>query len=73
MAKQTSGHIGHTKDKKKLGKDFLSGLVVKTPCFHCRGHGFDPWPGKFHMPGSGQKRKKKTKTRKPKILPTKAS
>ena len=17
--------------------------MVKTPCFHCRGHGFDPW------------------------------
>ena len=21
------------------------GPVVKTPCFHYRGHGFDPWSG----------------------------
>ena len=25
--------------------DFPGGPVVKTPCFHCRGHGFDPWLG----------------------------
>ena len=25
-----------------LGK-FPGGLVVRTPSFHCRGHGFDPW------------------------------
>jgi len=23
--------------------DFLGGSVVKIPCFHSRGHGFDPW------------------------------
>ena len=23
--------------------DFPGGPVVKTPCFHCLGHGFDPW------------------------------
>ena len=23
-------------------QDFPGGTVVKTPCFHCRGHGFDP-------------------------------
>ena len=22
--------------------DFLDGPVVKTPCFHCRGHEFEP-------------------------------
>ena len=22
--------------------DFPGGPVVKTPCFHCGGHGFDP-------------------------------
>ena len=21
--------------------------MVRTPCFHCRGHGFDPWLGKL--------------------------
>ena len=26
--------------------DFPGGPVVKTPCFHCRGHGFNPWSGK---------------------------
>ena len=25
--------------------DFPDGLVVRTLSFHCRGHGFDPWPG----------------------------
>ena len=25
--------------------DIPRGPVVKTPPFHCRGHGFDPWPG----------------------------
>ena len=25
------------------------GPVVKTLCSHCRGHGFHPWLGKFHM------------------------
>lgn len=28
---------------KKVFQDFPGGLVVKTPCFHCRGSGFDPW------------------------------
>ena len=25
--------------------DFPGGPVVKTPRFHCRGRGFDPWSG----------------------------
>ena len=30
-----------------------------TPHFHCKGHRFDPWLGKFHMPqGVGKKKKK---------------
>ena len=29
--------------------------------FHCKGHGFDPWSGKFHIPPSGPKKKKKKK------------
>ena len=27
---------------KMLGREFPGGPVVKTPCFHCRGPGFDP-------------------------------
>ena len=23
--------------------EFLGGSVITTPCFHCRGPGFDPW------------------------------
>ena len=26
-------------------RDYPGGLLVKTLCFHCRGHGFDPWLG----------------------------
>ena len=26
-------------------RDFPGGAVVRTPRFHCRGHGFDPWSG----------------------------
>ena len=26
-----------------LKQDFLGGAAVKIPCFHCRGHRFDPW------------------------------
>ena len=29
--------------KKKLMLGFAIGPEVKTPCFHCRGHKFDPW------------------------------
>ena len=45
--------------------DFPGSPVVKTPCFHCRGLGFDPWPGgaerqgRSHMPGGMAKKKKK--------------
>ena len=28
--------------RKSRLKDFPQSPVVKTPCFHCRGHGFDP-------------------------------
>ena len=31
--------------KDKHMKDFLSGPVVKTLCFHCKGLRFDPWSG----------------------------
>ena len=29
----------------KLLWEFPGGPVVRTPCFHCRGHRFDPWSG----------------------------
>ena len=32
--------------------DFTSCPEVKTPCFHFRGHRFNLWSGKFHMPCS---------------------
>ena len=55
-----------TKDTK-INKcwDFPGGPVVKTPCFHCRGHRFDPWLGKIPMPHgvTGKKKKKKEKER----------
>ena len=28
-------------------RDFPSAPVVTTPCFHWRGHGFDPWAGNW--------------------------
>ena len=31
--------------KKKRGRDFPGGPVVKTLSFHCRGHGFNPCLG----------------------------
>ena len=30
---------------------------AKTPRFHCRGRGFDPWSGKFRMPHGEAKNK----------------
>ena len=29
----------------KLDREFPGGPVVRTPCFYCRGLGFDPWSG----------------------------
>ena len=32
-------------------EDFPGSPVVKTPCFHCRGHGFCPWSrNRFSLP-----------------------
>ena len=36
--------------------------VVKTPCFHCRGHRFNPWQGNLTshtLPDAVKKKKKK--------------
>ena len=46
------------KTVKKNIQGFPGGLVVKTLGFHCNGHRFDPWSGKFHMlRGVAKKRK----------------
>ena len=39
-------YIKVKKKKKGLHWDFPGSPVVKTPCFHCRKHGFHPWLGK---------------------------
>ena len=46
---------------KNIHEDFPGGPVVKTLHFHCRGHGFDPRLGKFHIPQDTAKNKKKKK------------
>lgn len=33
------------KEEKQAGWDFPGGPLVKTPCFHCKGHGFIPGGG----------------------------
>ena len=38
------------------------GPVVKTLSFHCRGHRFDPWFGKFCILCSAVKKKKERET-----------
>ena len=42
--------------------DLPGDSVVKTLCFHCSGHGFYPWSGKFCMPHSAAKQTNKQKT-----------
>ena len=39
----------HHRVKDLYSGDFPGGSVVKTLCFHCRGHGFDPWWGDLNM------------------------
>ena len=43
-------------------QDFPGSPVVKTPCFYCQGHGFDPWlEWRSHMRCSMAKKKQKPK------------
>ena len=44
--------------------DFPGSPVVKTPCFHCRGHGFDPSRGTMIMHATWWGQKKKIKLKK---------
>ena len=50
--------------------DFPGGPVVMTLCFHYRGHGFNPWLGKFVMARGTNKqtKNKELKTQKTMLL-----
>ena len=53
---------GGEREVKKERRNFPGDPVVKTPRFHCRGHGFDPWWANedlAHAEWHGQKKKKK--------------
>ena len=46
----TNNELSEREIKKKIpfkitSRDFLGGLVVETPSFHCSGCRFDPWSG----------------------------
>ena len=32
-----------SRQRKEISRDFLSSLLIKTLCFHCKGCEFDPW------------------------------
>ena len=42
-----------------LGNGIKSYLVVRTPCFHCQGHGFNLWSGKYDSASASKKKEKK--------------
>ena len=46
--------------KEEMQREFPGSLVVRTPLFHCRGQGFDPWLRelRFYMPHSVAKKLK---------------
>ena len=56
----TTGPLGKSLNHISKG-DFPGGPVVNALCFHCSGHGFDPWSGTKipHAAQRGQKNKKK--------------
>ena len=37
--------FSHHDSQQEIHFRTSSGLGVRTPCFHCRGHEFDPWSG----------------------------
>ena len=43
--REESAQLGRWSLTKTQVRDFPDGPVVKTPHFHCRGRGFDPWSG----------------------------
>ena len=52
---------GQVSPRILLSLDFLGNLVVKTPCFHCRAHGFIPSWGPTHGEVRLKQRMLKTK------------
>ena len=44
-----------------ISRSSLVAQLVKIPCFNCRGYGFHPWSGKFHMLCYAGKEKKQPK------------
>ena len=53
--REKEGREGGRKGKRK--KDFSGGPVVKTPCLHGRGCGFDPWSENQDLCCSAPKKK----------------
>ena len=55
--------------KKSTRWDFPGGPVAEVPCFHCRGHGFNPWSGNWDptchavQPKTNKKAKTKQKNK----------
>ena len=54
------------KYKMIMTQDFPSGPVGKTPSFHCRGHGFNPWSGNYDPSSLNVRPKEKTVKKKKK-------
>ena len=50
-----------------FSRDSPGSLVVRTPCFHCKERGFDPWLGNYrsYMPSLAAKKKKKEQNQNP--------
>ena len=51
-------------DKISIARDFPGSSVVKTPCFHGQGCGFNPWSGNWDPPSHvSQEKERKKETR----------
>ena len=57
--REKEGREGGRKGKRK--KDFSGGPVVKTPCLHGRGCGFDPWSENQDLTGCAAQPQRKRK------------
>ena len=68
MASVAITQLYHCSSKAVILLDFPGGPVVKSPCFHGRGHGFHPWLGKFHMPCNVAKKQPYLKNKKIGVL-----
>ena len=43
MKRSSTSFLVRDMNIKTMMRDFPGDPVVKTLCFYCRGHGFDPW------------------------------